>query len=696
MNTPSTIYTPSPTPVDIDRAITEYMAEQPQEIPHSQVDDMTFDQYMESNIQDTSGRFVTPEFLRNVDAGSPNNEESLEMDNPQVDTGHDTTEIEIKEEPGADNADKSQVDEGSEEDGPEVKEEAEGDGNEDSEVDEGAVTDTEARPQQLADYNWREDRQATGLNKKIHGNWKLAALGKTTSTFSSRGPDGVIGDNQRLIDIVDMQRNFVNTGNRKGGGIFKKVYKDGKKKGQAVISKKGHKSTCTVIDSAKAAFKPAMRLKNDKDVIEAGRKSALKILERYVDAQPRKKGKAKRESKKGKKAKVDEAEDEEHEDEDIDCVGIDKVLEKGPEDEDEGPEGNGGAAFDYSVSPFLIEEAVEGDGDVCGSALINMRFQAYVKSRMGPKPLERYIEKNPRAWAGCLKHFEERTKRDFDPERFPDKEYPIPLWHAADDPDADISDSHIVLSTVDLTEIFRPVIQSALLLVGNQYEALIEKGKRPRGLILVGGFSRSKHLFQSLKNNYAAIAPDFEVIRPPHAWSAVAIGAVIHRLEGAKTVKSRIARRHYGVLTRAYWKAGEYSEASKTWCADEGAWYADDVVKWYVTKGQSMLTGNPISMPFYVTGREISDSEIITMIVSDEDEPPKEFKPTDKTRILCTINAGLESVARRSWKVRYNDKNKKYLFLQHSIGLTFGPGGLSFDVRVGQKVVGTAKADYDQ
>ncbi|THY00796.1 actin-like ATPase domain-containing protein [Aureobasidium pullulans] len=349
-----------------------------------------------------------------------------------------------------------------------------------------------------------------------------------------------------------------------------------------------------------------------------------------------------------------------------------------------------------SVSPFLIEEAVEGDGDVCGSALINMRFQAYVKSRMGPKPLERYIEKNPRAWAGCLKHFEERTKRDFDPERFPDKEYPIPLWHAADDPDADISDSHIVLSTVDLTEIFRPVIQSALLLVGNQYEALIEKGKRPRGLILVGGFSRSKHLFQSLKNNYAAIEPDFEVIRPPHAWSAVAIGAVIHRLEGAKTVKSRIARRHYGVLTRAYWKAGEYSEASKTWCADEGAWYADDVVKWYVTKGQSMLTGNPISMPFYVTGREISDSEIITMIVSDEDEPPKEFKPTDKTRILCTINAGLESVARRSWKVRYNDKNKKYLFLQHSIGLTFGPGGLSFDVRVGQKVVGTAKADYDQ
>ncbi|TIA44421.1 hypothetical protein D6C77_10814, partial [Aureobasidium pullulans] len=90
-------------------------------------------------------------------------------------------------------------------------------------------------------------------------------------------------------------------------------------------------------------------LKNDKDVIEASRKSALKILERY----PRKKGKAKRESKKDKKAKVDKAKDEEHKDKDIDYVGIDKVLEKGPNDKDEGPKGNGGAAFDYVPSRII-------------------------------------------------------------------------------------------------------------------------------------------------------------------------------------------------------------------------------------------------------------------------------------------------------------------------------------------------------
>jgi hypothetical protein len=346
-----------------------------------------------------------------------------------------------------------------------------------------------------------------------------------------------------------------------------------------------------------------------------------------------------------------------------------------------------------STSPLSIEEAVSGDGDVCGSGLINMRFQAYVKSRMGARALERYIEKNDRAWAQCLRHFEERTKRDYDPERYPEKVYSIPLWNACDDPDADIENSHINLSTIDLTEILRPIIQSALKLVHDQYEALSEGNKQPRGLVLVGGFGRSKHLMQSIKNHFSAVSPGFEVIRPNHSWSAVAVGAVIHRLEGASLVKSRTARRHYGVLTRAEWVDGKYSEDSKTWDEDEGAWYADNVAVWHVKKNQSVVAGNHISMPFYVTAKEPTESELVTMIVSDEDEAPLEFEATETTRRLCVINSDLSNISRKRWKAR---QNKKFVYLEHSIGLTFGPGGLVFDVMVGQKVVGTARADYEQ
>jgi hypothetical protein len=349
-----------------------------------------------------------------------------------------------------------------------------------------------------------------------------------------------------------------------------------------------------------------------------------------------------------------------------------------------------------STSPFVIEEAVPGDGDVCGSGLINILFQEYVSKRRGARALAKYMEKNDRAWAQCLKHFEERTKRDFDPERLPDKVYPIPLWNAADDPDADIENNNINLSTLDLAEIFRPIIESALRLIKAQYEALMQEGKRPRGLILVGGFGKSKHLMQSIKNYFSDVSPGFEVIRPGHSWSAVAVGAVIHRLEGASMVKSRIARSHYGVLTRVYWEEGTHSLASKTWDPDEEAWYADNIIQWHVTKGASMVSGNYISMPFYVTGKEASDNELVTMIVSDEDEAPLEFLPTQKTRRLCVINADLSNVPRKKWRQRTTSHNKKFVFLTHSVGLTFGPAGLLFDVRVGQNVVGTAKADYEQ
>ncbi|KAG2161186.1 hypothetical protein JADG_000925 [Aureobasidium aubasidani] len=224
---------------------------------------------------------------------------------------------------------------------------------------------------------------------------------------------------------------------------------------------------------------------------------------------------------------------------------------------------------------------------------------------------------------------------------------------------------------------------------------MIENSKRPQGLILVGGFGRSKHLFQSLKNNYAAVAPGFEVIRPPHAWSAVAIGAVIHRLEGDQIVQSRISRSHYGVLQRERWNEAKHGQATKVFDEDDEFWYAENRIQWYVKKGQSMPNGDPIVMPFHVTAQDHTHNEVVTLIMSDEDEAPDEFTPTRHTRILCTIPADLGAVSRKQWKVHSTKVHKKkYVVLDYGVGLAFGAGGIVFDMRVGNKVVGTAKADY--
>lgn len=349
-----------------------------------------------------------------------------------------------------------------------------------------------------------------------------------------------------------------------------------------------------------------------------------------------------------------------------------------------------------STSPLYIEEAVAGNGDVCGSGLLNIRFIDHVKAKMGGARFEKFVEENKAAWSTCLKHFEDRTKRDFDPWKSEHKTYPIPLIGAPDDPSAGTRKDYLVLSTQDLKDIFAPLVKTILKLVDGQYSAIVEKEKNPKGLILVGGFGSSKHLYQTLKVSSADVDPDFKVIRPLHAWSAVAIGAVIHRLEGDQMVRSRIARSHYGILQRVKFDPDKHPASCREFDPTDEVEYATDQIQWYVVKGQEMPAGSPIIMDFHLTVKDPTlHEESLPVIISDEDEAPQMFSQSRRTRYLCTIPADLESLPRKRWKTHYNNSGHKYMQLDYKIGMTFGAGGLLWDMRVGKDVIGTARANYD-
>jgi len=207
--------------------------------------------------------------------------------------------------------------------------------------------------QQRADLNYRGKRQANTLIDRINANWKPASIGGTVSTWtpSPRSDKSVAASNQGLIDILELQGKFVNEGINKGGRIFKKFDRYGKVlKIDVMKGKKGQKkrvrvnSTCSVIDSAQDAFEAVYDHKSSEYEVDQGIKKTRAILKRYVDG-PRKRVK----DNKGKK-KVQDDEDEDEDDEDITCVGIDKTLKKDDEDDNDGPEGNGGGVFDFIPS----------------------------------------------------------------------------------------------------------------------------------------------------------------------------------------------------------------------------------------------------------------------------------------------------------------------------------------------------------
>ena len=169
--------------------------------------------------------------------------------------------------------------------------------------------------------NCRGERQTKSIITKTGENCAKACRGQTINKYEIKCLVGVHGNNQRLVDLVDLQGRFVDA--------------DKKKKHSPSIQAAFLRAIAQIIPNG--LFKVLDR--------------TASILKRYVDREPTQKAKeaAKKdvkevEKKKGKKAQVGESESE-HEDEDIICVGIDKTLTKDESDSDDGPKGSGRVVF---------------------------------------------------------------------------------------------------------------------------------------------------------------------------------------------------------------------------------------------------------------------------------------------------------------------------------------------------------------
>jgi hypothetical protein len=335
-----------------------------------------------------------------------------------------------------------------------------------------------------------------------------------------------------------------------------------------------------------------------------------------------------------------------------------------------------------SLSPLRLEECGAGTGGICGSALLNMRFEEHVRARMGTTNFEVYCEQNPKDWNRCKEHFELRTKRDFnplllksDPEDMDD--FSVPLAGAKEDVRSRIERNYLLLSVDDLDSIFRPIMDAIIHLADEQFISLVKQKKTPKGIILVGGFGESNHLFNVLKRHFHGTA-NFEVLQPPNAWSAVARGAVIQCIEGDNLVQSRIARSHYGVLNRLHYDPAKHNRKNCIFDEDDERWYALDQVKWYVQKGQPMPSNEPIILPFHYSAHDRLQTEAVILVISDEDEAPAEFVKTARTRVLGNIEVNLEKVPKGRWKKRKTASGKEFVVLDYAVGMSLRSGGLCF------------------
>ena len=255
------------------------------------------------------------------------------------------------------------------------------------------------------------------------------------------------------------------------------------------------------------------------------------------------------------------------------------------------------------------------------------------------------------------------------------------------------------MTSMDVGSLFRPIIEDIITLVDGQLTKVREKGQSVNGIILVGGFGQSECLLKCLRGKFSQPGRKIEVMQPVNAWTAVVRGAVLRGLEGTELVLNRKARRNYGTVCTVPFISGVHSKAHKYWDNHDQAWVVDYCMTWYIKKGETVSSTDPVLFSFYITSSDPSSMHTSEheLILCDADRAPLTYdsRPRSATRLACKMIVNLQLVPTYLWTGRRNSNGTSYKRLDFEKGMQVESAGLRFEFRVGGVVYGKVMARFD-
>lgn len=250
------------------------------------------------------------------------------------------------------------------------------------------------------------------------------------------------------------------------------------------------------------------------------------------------------------------------------------------------------------LTPLRVEESAVGTGGLCGSVLLNYRFEEHVKQRIGTERYNWMREKKTKTWNMAQNYFDQSVKHNFNDDEYAEVSVPFP--GLPDDEEAGLDSGFLVMSAQQIKDIFDPVIQEVIQLVENQVNSIRTKGGLVCGIVLVGGFGQSNYLYKRMKTHFnnappppyserpthavaASHSPSVEIYHPIHAWTAVVRGAVLRGLEGNMVV-SRRSRWHYGTSYATVFDEAKHPICDRYWSPLWERWMVSDRMQWHIAK----------------------------------------------------------------------------------------------------------------
>ncbi|KAI0095718.1 hypothetical protein GGR51DRAFT_569345 [Nemania sp. FL0031] len=368
----------------------------------------------------------------------------------------------------------------------------------------------------------------------------------------------------------------------------------------------------------------------------------------------------------------------------------------------------GGGTVDlisYTITSLLpvleVNEASEGTGDLCGSALVDLRFQEFLTAKLQNEP-----HWSTRLLQTAVRKFEKETKRTFTVASLTENEiFNIPVPGLQRNPNAGVTrNARFSLKASDLHMFYEQYILEIIRLVKGQ---IAMSNDVVRSIILVGGFGASTYLRERLQlaiNGDKSIPTPMKILQPPNAWSSVARGAAMKGLAQAKPenydiprVLSRTARKHYGFVCGVLFDSKVHASlaSQKYWDGFSGTWRVTAMI-WFIKRGDRVSENVPFTKSYYYAwpvgyrGRR-SFSEAI---YADEISSTAPIVRSATVETLCYLTANLSSIPDDQIDQRLGVDGRMYYYLDFTIESVYHSASTEYTLIYKGKRYDTVEAEY--
>ncbi|RPA91803.1 actin-like ATPase domain-containing protein [Choiromyces venosus 120613-1] len=368
-------------------------------------------------------------------------------------------------------------------------------------------------------------------------------------------------------------------------------------------------------------------------------------------------------------------------------------------------------------SPLEVVECVKGTGGMCGSTVLNERFEDLVRRRIG----NRFDKMKPEGRIHMMKQFNDILKPGFTDSEDEDI-FTCSIPGVADDADAGIEDGFFVIDREDMRKIFDPVVQKVIQLVQQQVKEveklpanaplsggewlhidtlsriiLSRQTRQVKALVLVGGFGESEYLRCRLEAEIRTKdGKKIIILQPPNAWTAVVRGAVIRGLEG-EMVLTRMVTKHYGIECDEPFIEGLHPKRDAYTDPFTGEDMCGRRMRWFIHRGQSVRESDPIRSTFIVDKGSIEelDNKFNFALLASESVSPSDTSSSPDVYTVCDLEVDLSKVPKDKFKKKIAINGQPVYRLTFDLLISIQSATLVFEFDVDGKVYNDVKACYN-